>query len=295
MNNFESFCKEVENVMAGILCEYDVECIRLEKVTHNNDTEHTGIVIQLKDENLVPTIYLEKYYNQHRFGRSVDDICGDILNEYQNAREKMRNEKIEINLDDLKNHVILRLVNCQKNKNMLMNSPYIPFYDMAITFRYLVKIDESGVASVLINNENLKESGMTVDKLYEAAKENTLKLFPPFLMRLDDFLNSRYPQNEKYPNEPEVYILSNQQFIYGATMMLYKDILVDFCDSIHKDLYLIPSSVNEVLLCFADCGGDKDMLQNTLREVNRSVVSDMDFLSDTLYYYDKEKGEIRIA
>ena len=37
------------------------------------------------------------------------------------------------------------------------------------------------------------------------------------------------------------------------------------------------------------------MLQKTLREVNGSVVSDIDFLSDTLYYYDKEKDEIRIA
>lgn len=295
MINFELFCDEVENMMAGVLCDYDVESIRLEKVTHNNNTEHMGIVILLKGEKLAPTIYLEGYYNEYLEGKSISDICCDVADRYRRAREKMKHEKIEIDLADLKEHVFLRLVNSEKNQDMLVNVPHVIFYDMAITFRYLVKLDESGIASVLIDNDNLKESGMTVEELYGAAKENTIKLFPPFLMRLDNFLNSRYPQNEKYPKEPEIYILSNQQFIYGATMMLYKDILMDFCDSIHKDVYLIPSSVNEVLLCFADCGGDKDILQKTLREVNGSVVSDMDFLSDTLYYYDKEKDEIRIA
>ena len=96
---------------------------------------------------------------------------------------------------------------------MLVNVPHVIFYDMAITFRYLVKLDESGIASVLIDNDNLKESGMTVEELYGAAKENTIKLFPPFLMRLDNFLNSRYPQNEIYTLKSAVYLWSNHDVV----------------------------------------------------------------------------------
>ena len=41
MINLELFCDEVKNMMADVLCDYDIESIRLEKVTHNNNTEHT--------------------------------------------------------------------------------------------------------------------------------------------------------------------------------------------------------------------------------------------------------------
>ena len=143
-----------------------------------------------------------------------------------------------------------------------------------------------------INYDNLKNAAITVEELYNVARENTLRLFPPFLMRLDQFLESRYPQEQSYPEEPEVYILSNQQFIYGATMMIYKDVVAEFAEQMGKNVYIVPSSVNEVLLCLTNEKREKTLLENTLREVNEFVVSDTDFLSDEVYFYDKELGNI---
>ena len=105
-------------------------------------------------------------------------------------------------------------------------------------------------------------------------------------------MQERYPQNIQYPEEPEIYILSNQQFIYGATMMIYKDVIATIAEKIGKSMYIIPSSVNEVLLCFTETQTEREMLENTLQEVNEFVVSDMDYLSDAVYFYDKELGNI---
>ena len=189
-----------------------------------------------------------------------------------------KQEPLTVDLDQMQSRVFLRLVNYERNQETLANCPYIPFHDMAITFRYLVKMDEAGIASALID--------------YDSMEKNTIRLFPPFLMRLDEFLRTRFPQEHVYPEEPEVYILSNRQFIYGATMLLYKDVVASFAEQMGKSVYIVPSSVNELLLCLTDAKKEKEMLENTLREVNEFVVPDTEFLSDAVYFYDKELGNI---
>lgn len=292
--DYNLFCDAICDGISNYLLQYEIEQIRLETVCHNNGVEHVGLVILQKGESISPTIYLEQYYEYMvKQGQTIEQILSLLATEYHRICACMEQRKpLVVDLKELQEHVFLRLVNYERNKEMLAHCPYIPFYDMAITFRYLVRMDEEGIASSLINYDNLEESEVTVEALYKAAKGNTIRLFPPFLMRLDDFLKSRYPQETAYPEEPEVYILSNQQFIYGATMMIYKEVVADFSKQMGKSVYIVPSSVNEVLLCLTDTEKEKELLENTLREVNEFVVSEMDFLSDAVYFYDKELGNI---
>ena len=292
--DFKSFCNAVVSGIAEYLLQYEIESIRLETVCHNNGIEHVGLVILLQGESVSPTIYLEQYYRyMRRLQQPLPEVLEAIAKEYRRIQSCLqKQEPLSIDMDQIESHVFLRLVNYERNKEILADCPYIPFHDMAITFRYLVRMDQTGIASALINYDNLKSCGLSVEALYEAAKENTIRLFPPFLMRLDEFLEARYPQENEYPEEPGIYILSNQQFIYGATMMIYKDIVAEFAEHMGKNVYIVPSSVNELLLCLTDAKKDKEMLENTLHEVNEFVVSDMDFLSDVVYFYDKELGNI---
>lgn len=292
--DFTQFCEAIRDGIAEYLLQYDIEQLRLEQVCHNNGIEHTGLVILKKGENTSPTIYLEQFYSGYRQGiKTFDEILQLIAQEYKHVLTRMEKQgELTVDMEHVLDHVFLRLVNYQKNREMLMDCPYIPFHDMAITFRYLVKMDENGIASALLYFSNLQDCDITIDELYRAARENTLKLFPPFVKRLDEFLEDRYPQNGSYPETPEIYILSNQQFIYGATMMIYKDVIAAFADHVDKDVYIIPSSVNEVLLCIADSNMERAMLENTLHEVNEFVVSGMDYLSDEVYFYDKQLGNI---
>lgn len=292
--DFKSFCDAVQNSIGEYLLQYEIEQIRLETVCHNNGVEHVGLVILQCGECVSPTIYLEQYHAYMvRQNQSIEQVLSLIATEYQRIRACMeQQEMLAVDMDAIREHVFLRLVNYERNREMLEKCPYILFHDMAITFRYLVRKDEAGIASALINYDNLKNAAITVEELYNVARENTLRLFPPFLMRLDQFLESRYPQEQSYPEEPEVYILSNQQFIYGATMMIYKDVVAEFAEQMGKNVYIVPSSVNEVLLCLTNEKREKTLLENTLREVNEFVVSDTDFLSDEVYFYDKELGNI---
>ena len=265
------------NGIAEYLLQYEIESIRLETVCHNNGVEHVGLVILLQGDYVSPTIYLEQYYQYMvRQQASLSDVLELVAKEYRRVEDCLqRQEPLTVDLDQ-----------------MLANCPNIPFHDLGITFRYLVKMDEAGIASALIDYDSMEKSACTVEELYCMAKENTIRLFPPFLMRLDEFLRTRFPQEHVYPEEPEVYILSNRQFIYGATMLLYKDVVASFAEQMGKSVYIVPSSVNELLLCLTDAKKEKEMLENTLREVNEFVVPDTEFLSDAVYFYDKELGNI---
>lgn len=292
--DFTMFCETVRDRIAEYLLQYKIETIRIEHVRHNNGIEHTGLVITKQGESVSPTIYLEQYYNAMKKDiKTFEEILCLIAQEYNRICVRIEAQgEMEINMEQVEKNVFLRLINYEKNSGMLENCPYIPFHDMAITFRYLVKMDEEGIASALLDFDALKRSKLSVEELYCAAKDNTIRLFPPFVRRLDEFLQERYPQNIQYPEEPEIYILSNQQFIYGATMMIYKDVIAAIAEQTGKSMYIIPSSVNEVLLCFTETQTEREMLENTLQEVNEFVVSDMDYLSDAVYFYDKELGNI---
>ena len=292
--DFTMFCETVRDRIAEYLLQYEIETIRIEHVRHNNGIEHTGLVITKQGESVSPTIYLEQYYNAMKKDiKTFEEILCLIAQEYNRICVRIEAQgEMEINMEQVEKNVFLRLINYEKNSGMLENCPYIPFHDMAITFRYLVKMDEEGIASALLDFDTLKRSKLSVEELYCAAKDNTIRLFPPFVRRLDEFLQERYPQNIQYPEEPEIYILSNQQFIYGATMMIYKDVIAAIAEQTGKSMYIIPSSVNEVLLCFTETQTEREMLENTLQEVNEFVVSDMDYLSDAVYFYDKELGNI---
>lgn len=292
--DFTMFCETVRDRIAEYLLQYEIETIRIEHVRHNNGIEHTGLVITKQGESVSPTIYLEQYYNAMKKDiKTFEEILCLIAQEYNRICVRIEAQgEMEINMEQVEKNVFLRLINYEKNSGMLENCPYIPFHDMAITFRYLVKMDEEGIASALLDFDALKRSKLSVEELYCAAKDNTIRLFPPFVRRLDEFLQERYPQNIQYPEEPEIYILSNQQFIYGATMMIYKDVIAAIAEQTGKSMYIIPSSVNEVLLCFTETRTEREMLENTLQEVNEFVVSDMDYLSDAVYFYDKELGNI---
>lgn len=291
--DFKQFCDAIADGISDYLLGFDVEKIRLETVQHNNGVPHTGLVIILRGESYAPSIYLEAFYERYKAGVEMEEIFSMITGQYRAIRKKMEGQgSFTVDIEKMEQCVFLRLVNYEKNREILKDCPYIPFHDMAITFRFLVQEDENGIASALIHNSVLENSGLTLEEIYRCAKENTIRIFPPFVKRLDHFLQERFPDEMGYPEQPGLFILSNRQFIYGATMILYREILEELAEKTESDFYIIPSSVNEVLIYLADETADRVMLETTLREVNAYMVSKMDFLSDEIYFYDKKRGII---
>ena len=170
--------------------------------------------------------------------------------------------------------------------------PYIHFHDLIITFRYLVKQDDDGIASAILRNGELAELNMNMDELFEIAKKNTERLFPMELMLMSSMIP--FDENEDL-RFPRMYVLTNSRRINGATYMIYDEVLEKFADSINESFYIIPSSIHELLLLPSSDMFNIDNMKQTVRDVNECAVSEMDYLSDNVYYYDRKSKIINIC
>ena len=77
--------------------------------------------------------------------------------------------------------------------------------------------------------------------------------------------------------------------------MIDPEIFVDLSEKMGCDLYVLPSSIHEIIVVPAVSQCNEDELRDMVRDVNRSSVSNEDFLSDTLYRYNRGTAQLQIA
>jgi hypothetical protein len=206
----------------------------------------------------------------------------------------MRKEKMEIKMkipEDAKEfilkNVIFSVENRRKWKDILRDAPHIPFLDIEIMYRIARPDDEDGISQPLIRT--LPEN-ITAKELYKAAKQNMNRT--KFTVRnLDDFLGE---MTGVRLGRIDAYIATNEKGIYGATALLRHDLLKELSQRLRSDLYIVPSSVHEILILKAD-ENNPDYLRWRLHETNGTIAVGNSKLSDSVYRYSREDGLLYYA
>ena len=161
------------------------------------------------------------------------------------------------------------------------------------------------VQSSKITNEFAKRLGMSEEQLFKYAAENTRRLFPPVVRSMNDIMREMFardgmPQEiadmmiAEIPPEQTMWVISNEKGINGAASMLYENELHELAESLESDLYILPSSVHEVIAVSSDMGSP-EMLAQMVVEVNMQEVSLDERLSNQVYHYDKDLRKLTLA
>lgn len=145
--------------------------------------------------------------------------------------------------------------------------PELPCYRWLDLYLYEAKAVEDG----LLFNMNMFE----VDFF-------TMK---PSFQRLSDLLS--------FVDEVPMYVLTTEDGNNGAAIAANPIVLETIGEVLEGDFFLLPSSVHEFLVVPRDDGMVEDIL-HTVREINREVLAEEEFLSDSLYMYSVEKKSITI-
>ena len=296
---FNDFCNEIRDNIGEYLLGYDFDNIQIQEVTHNNNTTHTGLLISRSEVNVAPTIYMEQYYKQYQDTGDMDAVIKEIADVYKGSLESTNDMPVEIfnQKEQYFSNCYLKVVNYEKNKDMLQNVPYKKYMDLAVTIRMLVRVDETGMASAIVTHDHTARLGINEKDLYAAALKNTEFLFPVRIDKLEDVirnLDSFGLAQEELP-DTGIYVLSNLPRIAGATSILYaSDQMTELAEEHGCGFYIVPSSTHEVLLCPDNDEMNPEMLQRTAMEVNEYVVSDTEFLSNSIYHFDKDRQEIKM-
>lgn len=278
----------------------DPKRISIQQVSKNNGIVLDGLTIMENDCNISPTLYLNYYYDSYNHGISFNDVYQSLLSDYHRHKPSQKiDPSFFTDFDNIRDKIAMKLIHYERNKELLEKVPHIRFLDLAIVFYYLISMDfTTGNATILIHHSHLKNWNITTTELFQIAKDNTQKILPEKLYDMNDViyeLSGRLTHPDPTVSRPSPYpmfVLTNETNLFGATCLLYKDLLKHFSEESQTDFYILPSSIHEVILVPTlenDCYGE---LSDMVREVNDSQLMDDEILSTHAYYYSRRKNEI---
>lgn len=283
--------------------------LSIQKVTKNNGTVLDGLCISKENEHIFPTIYLNPYYEHYQNGMPMEDILGEIMDLYRNRAHmpSITSEQLT-SFSQFQDKVIFRLIHTSSNESLLASVPHIPFLDLSIIFCLFLEEQDSCQMTAMIHNQLADSWGATAESLYPLACKNTPRLLPVNLKEMRQLLFSFHTEQFEDPDlrafmedmmkEPismPLYVLSNAACLYGASAMLYPDVLKNFAESLGQDLIILPSSVHEVLLLPSEEETDFQELSEMVCQINLAEVPPEDRLSHNVYLYSRAKSDVFIV
>ena len=222
--------------------------------------------------------YLERGTMENLFEEIEQAVCSKKIPTEQKLKELFSGEQI-------RERLIVRLLNRKCNEELLKDMPHLPFLDLAITFHVLVEKEEGGTKTVRVTKKIWDEYiGEPLLDMYQLALHNTELYFPARMEKLEKML--LMPDLE---NDSGLFLLTNQYGIYGATVILYEGVQKKIESVLGGGYYVIPSSVHEVLLISQKEVLDEGVLKDTILEVNRTQVGAEEVLSNLLYRYQEQQ------
>ena len=291
-----------------------VECVRkiagkeasvfIHRVTKNNGIVLDGIVIMKNGSNVSPTIYLNSYYSMYLSGCELDEIVKKVYEIYESSMGSVAiPTDFFTSFDKLKENVAFRLINYERNRELLERIPHRRFKNLAVVYFVVIDDIENERGIVTIYNNHIEHWNVTEELLYGYAMKNTPRLYQAEIKpmnqvvsdmilkesseeNVEDMIAHVNRMNEEFP----MYVLTNAYRSYGASCMLYDGLLKGFASHIESDFYIVPSSVHEVILIPVDGDISKEGLDEMVRSVNRDELSREEILSDVSYLFTRENG-----
>ena len=272
----------------------------IKEVLKNNGQMREALVLKANDENIAPTIYLEKFFDDFKDGALLGDICDKIIDMYEQSRNP-QNISVDFftDFDQAKERLAMKVVNAEKNAQMLEDTPHFKFGDLAAIFQVQVDSNEYGSAVITVKDQHMKMWDTDPQSMLEYAKANMEEKQPVRIQSMMDVLREMMGGNapeELLPaDDPQMYVMTNDSKINGAAAMIFTDKIDDFAKDIGANLFILPSSIHEVLLVPDNGQMNVQELEDMVKNVNRTQVSPDEVLSDNVYIYDREAKSLQIA
>jgi len=281
------------------------EKVSLQRVLKNNGVMRCGLLLHSGGNNLVPTIYLESFFEAYGNGADMEEIVGKILEVYENAPSEGVDMSFFREFSMVKDRLCMKLVNRELNPELLSKVPYRELLDMAVVYYVDYHDPVVGAGTIQVYNSHMETWGVSEEELWEAASINTPERKPGRIESMRDILAEAFEGYENDDSESgcssmredpvPMLIITNTERVYGAAAVLYSKMLKQAADKMGSDLFILPSSLHEVIAIPMTDGGELTKLKEMVREVNRKELRTEDVLSDKVYIYKRERDRLEIA
>lgn len=251
-----------------------------------------------------PTFYVQDMYDSYQDLGDYQEVFEAVAATVSKA---LRRPIVEANLDlkDAKENIVFQLINTEQNKEMLSSLPHREIHDLSIIYRWVVQKDEKGIKSGIVKKELMEKLGLDEEQIFKLAVENYKRLLVPTVRTMDEVMIETmvargYTEDyaeffvEQHSTKEKMWVISNETKINGAGSMLYDDVLQTVAKELNSNLYVIPSSVHEIIAIPVGFVQPHE-LANLVNEVNMNDVSLEERLSNQVYHYDKHAHKLSMA
>lgn len=310
MMNYEIFKEVVADTFKDYLPEQyrnmELQVVSVNKV--NRMMDGINLIGGKEDRVVSPTVYINDMYDHYK-------ACNDLKEAIRTGAERMGTalsrcpEAPKFELSEAKDNIVFQLVNTEQNRDMLAGVPHREFQDLSIIYRWVLKMDEEGIQSTIVKNELAESLGLQEEQLFKLAAENTRRILPPVVKDMNEvirdiFVKDGMPEEiadmmmsemlGEMPPDKLMWVITNDRGINGAISMLYEDKLHALAEQLEDDIYIMPSSINEVIAVPASMSNPNELAE-LVTEVNMSQVSLEERLSNQVYHYDKDLRKLSLA
>lgn len=273
--------------------------VMVEKRIKTNDIELDSVTIFDHEHNVMPTLYLNDSYEKYRKGASIEEVIDEIIciTEYYSGCTDLDFDFFDT-FEESKDRIACKLINIERNEQLLEEVPYRRFLDLAIVAYSVMVHPDRSISTCLLTNSIIENWDVSVDEVIDWGIENTKEVMGELCLPLysivgDAFYDFGFDGDTlTEPDETPVFVLTNQRRVNGAASLLNHDLMKRIGMAFEDDLYIIPSSIHEVILIPSSQTVNRQKLDEITCNVNQTALDPKDFLSDHTYFYSRKLNEV---
>ncbi len=298
MMNYEIFKKEVESrfldYMPGEIRNLQVKIHQVDKI--NRTLDAISIINKGSAEKFYPTIYINEMYERYK---TCDDFEETMTVAAQHMAMAVQTDiGIPLDKSTARDHIVFQVINTEQNRELLKKIPNRSFLDISVIYRWVVQINDFDIKSTIVKNSLAEYLGFTEDELFRLAEENTRRIFPVVVENIDDaiqmLITPEIADMVFGKHKSNMWVFTNGRWINGASSILYEAELHTLAEQLESDLYIIPSSIHEMLV-LPDTVKDPYMLADILSSINMKNLTLEERLSNQIYHYSRKLRKFSMA
>ncbi|WP_343082724.1 DUF5688 family protein [Blautia producta] len=259
-----------------------------------NNVVLTGLSIRQDGSKSAPIIYLSESYQSYLQGKPLNQISKEIV-EFYRSQEIPEFDHIDFaDYEKMKEKLRVRLVSKENNQAYYKKGPY-RIHPMGAEVLYMeVERNESGSMYTQVTNDMAESWKIPRAELFQIALENTQNSDEVKFQSMNEVMSEIMTGNAEEDFDSPMYVLTNKDTQYGATVALYPDVLKQISRQIGSDYYILPSSVHELLILRKkDCDITEKELRSMVREINQSIVEPEEILGNEVFEYRADMDKVK--
>lgn len=199
-----------------------------------------------------------------------------------------------------KGSLFIRPLNYNRIREELQNAVYRKVGDIALVLYMKAGEQDGCLMSFKIREEYLRIWGREKETVIEEALKNTSALYPPRIYRWQEMIfRPEYDGEAFMENDPGITFwespygecLSVKRQQNGAVAPFLPGVAERISELLGAGFYLAFTSIHEVMI-HDERLIQPDQIAEVLKDTITGCTSEEDFLSEHVYYYDKDKKEI---